>query len=79
MLGQPEGVAMANYKRGRRKNARAGCLLCHPYKANGTPPRLRLRPGDRRRLDAAESQVRGAAKPATAKQAIEARASEEVS
>ena len=26
---------MAHHKRGRRKNARAGCLLCHGYKANG--------------------------------------------
>ncbi len=24
-----------NHKRGRAKNARAGCLLCHPNKANG--------------------------------------------
>ena len=70
---------MANYKRGRRKNARAGCLLCHPYKANGTPPRLRLRPSDRRRLDATESQVRGAADSAIGKQTIEARSLEELS
>ena len=48
---------MANHKRGRRKNARAGCLLCHWYKANGTPPRLRVSPSDRRRLDAADEQV----------------------
>lgn len=24
-----------NHKRGRSKNARAGCLLCKPHKANG--------------------------------------------
>lgn len=24
-----------NHKRGRPKNARAGCLLCKPHKANG--------------------------------------------
>lgn len=24
-----------NHKRGRPKNARAGCLLCKPWKANG--------------------------------------------
>ncbi len=29
---------MANFKRRRPKNARAGCLLCHPHKANGAPP-----------------------------------------
>ena len=48
---------MANYKRGRPKNARAGCLLCHSYKANGTPPRQRLRASDLRRLDAAHTQL----------------------
>lgn len=26
---------MANHKRGRRKNARAGCIMCKPHKANG--------------------------------------------
>ena len=26
---------MANYKRGRPKNRRAGCLLCKPWKVNG--------------------------------------------
>ena len=26
---------MANHKRGRRKDARAGCLLCKPHKATG--------------------------------------------
>lgn len=26
---------MANHKRGRAKNQRAGCLLCKPHKANG--------------------------------------------
>ena len=49
-----------NFKRGRRKNARAGCLLCTPHKANGTPPRLQLRASDRRRLDAADAQLAGA-------------------
>ena len=24
-----------NHKRGRPKNARAGCLMCKPHKANG--------------------------------------------
>jgi len=26
---------MAHHKRGRPKNARGGCLLCKPHKANG--------------------------------------------
>ena len=26
---------MSHHKRGRRKNARAGCLMCKPHKANG--------------------------------------------
>lgn len=25
-----------NHKRGKPKNARAGCLLCKPHKANGS-------------------------------------------
>lgn len=28
-----------NYKRGRPKNRRAGCLLCKPHKANGADRR----------------------------------------
>lgn len=30
-----------NHKRGRRKNARAGCLMCKPHKMNGAG-RLKL-------------------------------------
>lgn len=26
---------MAHHKRGKRKKARAGCLLCKPWKCNG--------------------------------------------
>ena len=26
---------MAHHKRGRRKKARAGCLMCKPHKMNG--------------------------------------------
>lgn len=26
---------MAHHKRGKPKNARSGCLLCKPHKANG--------------------------------------------
>jgi hypothetical protein len=29
---------MANFKRRRPKNRRAGCLLCKPWKANGAKP-----------------------------------------
>ena len=32
---------MANHKRGRPKNRRAGCLLCKPHKANGVDRRTR--------------------------------------
>jgi len=31
---------MANFKRGKRKNARAGCLMCKPWKANGVKGKL---------------------------------------
>lgn len=31
---------MAHHKRGRRKNARAGCLFCKPHKGNGSKGRL---------------------------------------
>jgi hypothetical protein len=27
---------MANFKRGRPKNRRAGCLMCKPHKMNGS-------------------------------------------
>ena len=42
-----------NYKRRRHKNARAGCLLCKPYKGNGMCPRHRnMGWGNRRRFEA---------------------------
>ena len=31
----PSGKEIMNHKRGKRKNARAGCLLCKPNKMNG--------------------------------------------
>ncbi len=31
-------MGMANHKRGRPKNRRAGCLLCKPWKMNGYGP-----------------------------------------
>lgn len=49
---------MAHHKRGRRKNARAGCRHCHREKANGQKLRLRVRACDLRRLDAADEQIR---------------------
>lgn len=30
-----EWISMAHHKRGKRKNARAGCIMCKPHKANG--------------------------------------------
>jgi len=50
---------MANHKRGKRKNARSGCLLCKVYKANGvkgtwraqTFQELRARISEREQLD----------------------------
>ena len=35
---------MGHFKRGRPKNRRAGCLLCHPNKANGQKARVRNSP-----------------------------------
>lgn len=41
---------MANFKRRRHKNARAGCLLCKPHKGNGMcADHMNMRHGDRRR------------------------------
>jgi hypothetical protein len=34
---------MANFKRKRPKNRRAGCLFCKPWKVNGTSSKDRLR------------------------------------
>jgi hypothetical protein len=41
--------SMANHKRGKPKNQRAGCLMCKPHKANGakgveTPQELKNTP-----------------------------------
>jgi hypothetical protein len=41
-------VGGMNFKRGRRKNARAGCLYCKPHKANGADRRTAAE----RRMDA---------------------------
>jgi len=51
---------MANHKRKRPKNRRAGCLLCKPWKANGVSRRTRVdgqRFSDVRRQRAADSQL----------------------
>ena len=41
---------MANFKRRRPKNRRAGCLLCHPHKQNGAPPADVFRISELRRI-----------------------------
>jgi hypothetical protein len=41
---------MANFKRRRPKNRRAGCLLCKPSKANGSSPAAKATVADLRRL-----------------------------
>jgi hypothetical protein len=41
---------MANHKRGRAKNRRAGCLMCKPWKANGAKQKDPAR--ERRKLQA---------------------------
>jgi hypothetical protein len=48
-----------HFKRRRPKNARAGCLMCKPHKANGLCPRHKnMRMGNRRRYLAGEDQLR---------------------
>lgn len=48
-----------HFKRKRRKNARAGCLLCKPHKANGNCPRHRnMRFGDFKRHVGGADQLR---------------------
>ncbi len=46
---------MANHKRKRPKNRRAGCLMCKPWKANGSKPELHLKPSERRKLQKDEA------------------------
>jgi hypothetical protein len=45
-----EEDVMAHYKRRKPKNARAGCLLCKPWKANGVSSDFRYRAGELRRI-----------------------------
>ncbi len=39
-----------NHKRHRTKSTRGGCLLCKPWKRQGTKRSERVRPGIRRKL-----------------------------
>ena len=39
-----------NHKRGRPKNARAGCLMCKPGKANSAKSKDKTPPRERRKL-----------------------------
>ena len=48
---------MAHFKRRRPKNARAGCLLCRPGKANGSPPASKYSVSELRRLGGRWSRV----------------------
>ncbi len=49
-----------HHKRGKHKNARAGCLMCKPNKANGARPRVLGHTGfgKLRSLAAAEADLR---------------------
>ncbi len=48
-----------HHKRKRPKNARAGCLLCKPHKANGgCVAHKNMRLGNRRRYEAGTYQLR---------------------
>jgi hypothetical protein len=48
---------MANHRRGKPKNARAGCLMCKPWKINGAPV-TDQNPQDKRRLEKAKQELR---------------------
>lgn len=41
---------MAHHKRRKPKSARSGCLLCKPWKANGSKRSERQRFGDYKRI-----------------------------
>ena len=49
--------SMANFKRKGPKSTRAGCLLCKPHKRQGQKLAVRLTLADRRRLEAAKSEL----------------------
>lgn len=48
-----------HHKRGRRKNARAGCILCKPAKANGTKGTWRAQTRQELRARIGEREQRG--------------------
>ena len=48
---------MANFKRKGPKSTRAGCLLCKPHKRQGQKLAVHLTLADRRRLEAAKSEL----------------------
>ncbi len=52
---------MAHHKRGRRKNARSGCLLCKRQKANGTKGTLGAQSLQERRARIGEREQRASA------------------
>jgi len=45
---------MANHKRKKPKNARAGCLMCKPHKMNGASGKEKNRASVRRKLQTEE-------------------------
>ena len=49
---------MAHHKRRKPKSARSGCLLCKPWKANGSKRRERMRHSDSKRLYSADRDVK---------------------
>ncbi len=51
---------MANHKRGRPKNSRAGCLMCKPWKVNGvgTESKEGEAFSDHKRRSAADEELR---------------------
>jgi hypothetical protein len=51
-------LVMANFKRKGPKSTRAGCLLCKPQKRQGQRLALRVGFSERRRLEAANSDLR---------------------
>ena len=50
---------MAHHKRRKPKSARSGCLLCKPWKANGSKRSERQRFSDYKRLYYAKLEMKG--------------------
>ena len=51
---------MAHFKRGKRKNARSGCLMCKPHKSNGMKGRLQDQTWQERRARLSEQEQKRA-------------------